>query len=93
MADIDTLHLHLTHQELKELLRRRFARAGVEPPIFAAIDEIARLIRRHGFTACMEGLKLAIQTFSPPPVLPVDFVELPARTKKPSPTLTPGCRR
>src|SRR5215210_1052123 len=45
----DTLHLHLTHQELKDLLRRRFSRAGLEPPILEAIEEIALLIHRHGF--------------------------------------------
>jgi hypothetical protein len=36
--------LHLTLEELKALLRRRFARAGVEPPVLDAIDEIALLI-------------------------------------------------
>jgi hypothetical protein len=57
----DTLHLHLTHEELKDLLRRRFARAGLEPPIFDAIDEIALLIRRHGFAAFLEDLELLIR--------------------------------
>lgn len=72
----DTLHLHLTHEELKDLLRRRFARAALEPPIFEAIDEIALLIRRHGFAGVLERLRLAVQELSRPPVPPVDFAEL-----------------
>lgn len=72
----DTLHLHLTHEELKDVLRRRFARAGVDPPILEAIDEIALLIRRHGFAAVLERLELAVQELPRPPAPPVDLAEL-----------------
>jgi hypothetical protein len=97
----DTLHLHLTHEELKDLLRRRFSRAGLEPPILEAIDEIALLIRRHGFAAVLERLELAVQELSQPPVPPVDFTELfrqneeaiaayQARMRAVPPTYQPG---
>lgn len=71
----DTLHLHLTHEELKDLLRRRFARAGLQPPAFNAIDEIALLIRRHGFAAFLEGLELAVQELSRPREPPIPLAE------------------
>jgi hypothetical protein len=103
MADIDTLHLHLTHEELKDLLRRRFARAGVEPPIFDAIEEIALLIRRHGFAAFLDGLELAVQELSRPskPPIPMDewhrlneeaLADFDARMQKVPPTYQPGDR-
>lgn len=99
----DTLHLHLTHEELKDLLRRRFARAGLQPPTFDAIDEITLLIRRHGFAAFLEGLELAVQELSRPPVPPVDLIELfrqteeaiaayQARMREVTPTYQPGDR-
>ncbi len=49
-------------KKLKDLLRRRFTRAGlVEPAILDRIDEIALLIRRFGLAAFLERLELAVQ--------------------------------
>jgi hypothetical protein len=92
-----------THEELKDLLRRRFARAGLEPPILAAIEEIALLIRRHGFAAFLEGLERAVQELSRPPGPPVDLAEYSrqteeaiaayqARMREVTPTYQPGDR-
>ena len=103
MADIDTLHLHLPHEELKDLLRRRFARAGLEPPILDAIDEIALLVRRLGFPAVLERLKLAVQKLSRPLMPPIPLAEwhrlneaaladFDARMQMVTPTYQPGDR-
>ena len=95
--------LHLTHEELKDLLRRRFARAGLEPPILDAIDEIALLIRHLGFGAFLDGLELAVQELSRPSVPPIPLEEwlqlnekaladFDARMQEVSPTYQPGDR-
>lgn len=99
----DTVHLHLTHEELKDLLRRRFARSGLEPPILDAIEEIALMIRRHGFAAFLEGLERAVQELSRPPGPPFDLAEYSrqteeaiaayqARMREVTPTYQPGDR-
>jgi hypothetical protein len=83
MADnLDTLHLHLTHEELKDLLRRRFTRAGLDPQLLQnAIAEIALLIRALGFTTTLERLERAVQELRPP-VAPVDLAEYFRRTEE-----------
>lgn len=63
----DILHLCLTDEELKELLRRGFAFAGLEPGMSDSLDEFALLVRRFGFSALLEVLETAEQELSRPP--------------------------
>lgn len=50
---LDTLHLCLTAEELKDLLRRGFAHAGLETAMPDSFAEFALLVRRFGFAALL----------------------------------------
>jgi hypothetical protein len=65
---LDTLHLDLTDEELKDLLRRGFAYSGHEAAMpEEALDEFALLVRRFGFAALLEVLESAEEKLSRPP--------------------------
>jgi hypothetical protein len=83
MADLDTLHRHLTDQELKDFLRRRFTRAGFGQPLLDALDEVVLLIRHHGFAEIVDGLEQAVEELlTRPPVPPVDFAEMARKNEE-----------
>lgn len=69
----DTLHLQLTDEEIKDILRRGFAQGGWGPEISTVIDALSPLVRRFGFPVVLGFLKFMVQEPSQTPSGPQTF--------------------